>query len=184
MTEWWKTEGDGSRITVQMYHNHPPCGHTSEQGHDPAFSLWMHHGWNPFMVTEAFVASGLVTYDSPALSQAIDKAYKAATASTTGHQPPREDDNNMDVFWLMGSVVELKRFANHWSKLAIDDAAYIGGDDSYYDYYPDFLAGLWQLCRALDYPDPYKDAAANAWATRYDGDDEAQDLIPPYDKED
>jgi hypothetical protein len=184
MSQWWKKEGDHYRVTIQMYHNHPPTWGDTEQGQDRNYSLWFMTAWDSFMVAEALTAVGLCDEHHQPDEEAMRKAWEARTGRSSGHAPPREEDTGLDVYWLMGSEVELKRFANHWASQAINDCQYVGGDDTYYDYYPDYLAGLWQLCHALDFPQPYKDAAANAWSTRYEGDPEAQDLIPPYDKED
>jgi hypothetical protein len=180
---WWKKDGDHYRVTIQMYHNHPPLWGDTEQGQDHNFSLWFHTAWDSFMVAEALCANDLTDGHGQPDDEAMRKAWDQAVGPMTGHAPPQEVETGLDVFWLMGSEVEMKRLANHWADSAIQDCQYVGGDDSYYDYYPDYLAGLWQLCRALDYPDPYLAAASNAWSTRYEGDEEAKSLIPPYDKE-
>jgi len=180
--QWWKKEGDHYHVTIQMHHNQPPMYGGGEMGHDDRFSLWFYPAWDSFMVAEALTAVGLKDEHGGPDEDAMMTAFHARTDKSSGHAPPREDDPAADVFWIMGSEVEMKRLANYWGGIAIADVDHVGGDDSYYDYYPDYLDGLWQLCRALDFPDPYMAAASHAWSTRYEGDPEADSLIPTYNR--
>jgi hypothetical protein len=179
---WIRKEGGGLTVTVQMYHNWPPQPHIGETG--PGRNVWMMQAWNTHMVASAFEASGCGAVHPG--DHAVDpqdtvpyvKAYHAATASNTGHAPPMEDTPDMDVFWLMGSEKDLRELADWWSAVAIADAATVSGDDSYFDYYPDYLSGLHQLCVALDYPDAINKAVNAALEGSYANDEEAADLLP------
>jgi hypothetical protein len=92
----------------------------------------------------------------------------------------KDDEAGEDRYQVRGTREDLQHMAILWMYYAIDGIKTIGADDGYYDYYPDYLRGLKQLCEAIDDPAPYKTARRQAFKERYDGDPEAVDLIPEW----
>jgi hypothetical protein len=97
-----------------------------------------------------------------------------------GIMGPFDDDNPqptfvdamMDVYRITGEDAQLVAFAESWAQEAIYECDGVSGDDSYYDYYPDYLHGLAQLCDQIGHLDPIQKAVAYAKETRYADDEE------------
>lgn len=164
--KWWSDDS----VTIAMYHNSPPALPTSEQGGEPN-QPWCHLGWHS---ETALACLGGAFDEAP-----MWEVYERHLANATPHALPHDSDPGMDVWWIMGKPEQLRALADHWADIAVADAETVGGDDTYYDYYPDYLNGLWQLCVAINYPDPINRAKGAAFNGPYAGDPEAVDLMPP-----
>lgn len=176
-------------ITIQMYHNNPPVREIGETNNDP---VWCRQAWDEFRASEVLshacfdapVRYG--TEDSDKLDSLIAKAFKGIieadkhSADVNNHQPmhlTHGEDSGYDIYVLMGTEEQLKALADNWAEAIITDAPSVGGDDSYFDYFPDYVDGLRQLCSQSGYHAPYNRAieALVAETSAYHNDPEAAD---------
>lgn len=153
----------GNKVVLQMYHNHPPNLHISEAGEQGV--VWMRTAWDNNCEEAACLAVGgsIDAYsekDKAFVEEGVARAYKGMVIKWLEHELPGFNlpfgmEPGAAVFHLLGNDEKMKKLADHWAEMAIGDGGNVGGDDSYFDYYPDYLEGLHQLCQQIDYPDAY-----------------------------
>lgn len=141
-------------ILIGMYHNAPPLpmggdAHSGKLEDMP--KVWCNLIWDTFMITEAL---------EEALGKKADKAIDKHFASIlAGQHYPKDNADPVswgdvcrdhDVYRLMGTVGEMTKLARRWALDIKHSAEDVGGDDSYFDYFPDYVGGFLSLCKALD----------------------------------
>jgi hypothetical protein len=82
----------------------------------------------------------------------------------------RNDGTSLLV--LRGSYEKVRAHVANWLKEVAEDAVGVGGDDSYFDYYPDNFYVAGQLCDVLDLREELKAATMRAVELRYHDDTE------------
>jgi hypothetical protein len=168
-----------NHITIQMCHNNPPTSLVSEIGD---YTVWCLQLWDHYRASVA-IAEGCFDGDWDKAEPAVERAYnRIVDGEMKSHEPltlSEGRDYNLDIFILRAPTTELKAFAQHWANTAIEYLPNVGGDDTHYDYYPDFISGLHQLCSQLNYPEPYNHFHDALWATGspYLDDPEAPDMF-------
>jgi hypothetical protein len=170
----------GNRIVIQMYHNHPPTPAISEQG-NPKTQPWMRVVWDGNCEEAAQLASGLdsSSENGPGVTRAYNQmVIQWLEKDFPGHELPFGKEHGAAVFHLLGTMDQMTSLANRWAAIAIEDAMYVSGDDSYYDYYPDYLNGLHQLCEQIGWHRPYNEVRKHVKAEGAPYEDDEEDLIP------
>jgi hypothetical protein len=152
-------------ITIQMCHNLPPTSLVSEMGDN---SVWCLQLWDHYHASIA-IAEACFDGNWEKAEPAIERAYNRIVDGEMKSDDPltlsEGRDYNLDIFILHSSDEELRAFADKWADIAIKDLPNVGGDDTHYDYYPDYISGLHQLCSQIQYPDPYNRFHDALWAT-------------------
>ena len=178
-----------NHITIQMCHNAPPTARMSEIGDH---SVWTLHLWDYHNASQAISyafldeGSDFTRATDKATNALVDKAYKGIIESYRKSTDPlilsEGEDSGLDVFILRADTDNLRMLADRWADDAIKDLPNVGGDDTYFDYYPDYLSGLHQLCSQLGYPEPYNrfhDALVADDKYPNDPEEEGINLFPP-----
>jgi hypothetical protein len=136
-----KDETFGNRVYIQMYHNNPPTRTISETG---SKDIWCRTMWDYNCQQAAEIAA-------PGDEARVQEAFRQLVLADLpeGFKLPFGDDTGCNVFHLLGSDQEFASLVDTWAKEIQGDVANVGGDDSHYDYFPDYVAGLHQLCQQL-----------------------------------
>lgn len=124
--------------------------------------------------SDGFEASSSLHGDGPVDEQALRDAWKGYTTRWL-----KEYETHFvtdvaiasNIFILRASEMQLIRTAIAFKDILIDTLDGLGGDDSVFDYYPDAVEVLYQLCKVL--PDPvvgkyiYELVINTAWSRVY-----------------
>jgi hypothetical protein len=169
-----------NHVTIQMCHNNPPTAITSEIGDHAVWCLQLWDHWNASVAISHACFDG----DFDKAEKAIEKAYNSILDGYEKSTDPLTLSEGrqyyLDVFILRSDTDTMKALANKWADYAIQELPGVGGDDSHYDYFPDFVSGLHQLCSQIQFPDPYNrfHDALNLIPSGYTDDPETPDLFP------
>ena len=160
MTHFSK-QGPSTRVLITMCHNDPPLRFPSECG--AADVAWMRQDWDAYEYRE------LIQHAFPKLTEkqvgnALSRAWQAQCdywdRYDDGIRPTQDWATQANVFFLMGNTFQLNDLAKRWASSIADEFANLGGDDSTYDYFPDYVDGFQQLCQAIDAGELYKETVA------------------------
>lgn len=176
-----KDETFGNKVVIQMYHNHPPTPEISEIG-NPKGQPWMRVAWDSNSEEAAQLGSGLEVGDDtgPGVARAYHHmVMKWLEKDFPGHDLPYGMEPGAALFHLLGNDEQMISLANRWAAIAIEDSVSVSGDDTYYDYYPDFLMGLRQLCEQIQYHMPYNEVRKHVTEAGAPYEDDTEETIPP-----
>jgi hypothetical protein len=84
--------------------------------------------------------------------------------------PTTSLDGFQDGVFIHATEDQLMEAARKFSRTLIQDLEGLGGDDSVYDYYPDAIEALYQLCVGIGSADArveYEMTINNAWEEQY-----------------
>lgn len=154
-------------VVIQMYHDSPPKHK----------DVWMRAAWNYDIRSSAELSAAIAlglenpqsmtTQEDARVVAAVEKTFELMVLKDIRrHHKPDDyellegNDLGYGVYVLTGKAEAFVALADHWSRECIKDNGNIGGDDSYFDYFPDFCEGLWQLCKQINYPDAWNKAKA------------------------
>ncbi|KKK62814.1 hypothetical protein LCGC14_3000580 [marine sediment metagenome] len=169
-------KGDSIKVLISMMHNDPPLQVPSNCGKGDL--VWMRQDWDEFAYSQLITAA-FPDLTSPEVEKALDRAWNVQCEYWDRHddaiRPSESWAREADVFYLSGTSDEFLAFARRWADSIKWEFDNLGGDDSTYDYFPDYVDGFRQLCQALDATGLYKDTVANI--TRYYRDDVGEELI-------
>lgn len=149
------------KVSIQMYHNDPPIPRTYECSR---YNVWMHVAWRSHEAYEILEIAlpGLNDDEVDELHRRVfqERVKDLCEGESEFPRPTYEDDEvgfDMDWFVLMGTRQELMAAVLGWAADAQGFArrGNVSGDDTYYDYFPDYIDGLRQLCVSIDHPDPH-----------------------------
>lgn len=149
-----KDNTHGNKVVIQMYHNHPPISTISEVGQKQI--AWMRVVWDTGCEEAANIAGS---------DQGVAEAYqrmvmKFMDFEFDGYKLPFGPEAGAAVFHILGSDVQMTQLAVIW-RAEIErwaESGYVSGDDTYFDYFPDFVEGLRQLCEQTGLPHVYNEA--------------------------
>jgi hypothetical protein len=141
-------------VVIQMYHNNPPVPEASETG--DRGSVWMRVVWDHNCESAAEYAAGQKNKEDD--ESGVGRAYRIMVTDwlyreMNSYQLPMGKETGASVFHLTGQEPTLRNLARTWSNELLAEAESehgIGGDDSYFDYFPDYVEGLHQLCSQVD----------------------------------
>lgn len=172
---WFDISNDGGTVLISMHHNNPPCRFVSEMGEkDIVWCLWV---WDGTFACDVLAQQVPTNVE---LSEALDRIYYKYVTHTpsktaTTLLPYDHGEVFANVFRIMGTMDALTTLARIWAKEIISSP--ISGDDTYYDYLPDYTCGLWQLCKAIDGKYIYDEVITYLKNGPYKGDVEFKYLI-------
>lgn len=142
-------------------------------------------------IWDGHMDTAILTEEVGLSNDQIQKFYTARVNWTSDHTepleyhtevPPLDPNERADVFLLhiWGEVENYKKqFALALEDMAHDSSS-VGGDDSYFDYYPDRWFVYHQIAQALGMKEEYEKARQIPLTGRYVEDDEKEDLIPAW----
>jgi hypothetical protein len=178
-------------VVIQMYHNNPPTRPISESGEKG--TVWCSELWDHEAEEAARWAAGWDGSIGPKMldeaQPVVDAVYQRMVVDDLKREGldvlemfPYGNDTGAAVFVLRGNRDTLVALAEQWStELVAEMNGGIGGDDSYFDYFPDYCDGLHQLCKQINYPDAWNTAKEllEAPGAPYDPDNDiSEDNMP------
>jgi hypothetical protein len=173
-----KDETFGNKVVIQMYHNTPPTRPISEVAQG---SPWMRVVWDSNAEEAAQIAGS-----DPGVARAYHHmVIQWLEGDFPSHDLPYGMEPGAAIFHLLGRDEQMKELADLWRGMIEMEAenGQVTGDDTYFDYFPDFMNGLRQLCEQIDYPAAYNSAQrfVTAKGAPYDPEHPAfeDELIPP-----
>ena len=144
-----------------MYHNDPPLRFPSECG--DADVAWMRQEWDEYEYSE-LIRKAFPKLTDKQITNALSRAWQAQCDSWDRHddgiRPTQDWAGEASVFLFMGNEFQLNDLAKRWAASITSEFASLGGDDSTYDYFPDYVDGFQQLCQAIGAGDLYKETVA------------------------
>jgi hypothetical protein len=69
-----------------------------------------------------------------------------------------DDEMYMYVWRVRGSYNDLKSWARQFRNNITHESHSVGGDDSYFDYFPNYMNMFWQVCHELELEEYYRSA--------------------------
>lgn len=164
---------------IQMYHNNPPTRYVSETGN---VDLWCTELWG-YQIEEAVLIAGGDEAVEQTFASMIDASLKEVQAAHPGYELPLGVTLGAAVYLLRGDRAQFRALAGKWATELIETMKSehgISGDDSYFDYFPDYCEGLYQLCQQIDYPEPWNESkqTLEAPGAPYAPGDPPEDLLP------
>jgi hypothetical protein len=169
-----------NHVSIQMCHNNPPTAITSEIGDHAVWCLQLWDNWNASVAIAEGCFKGNHNKAEKAVIRAYDRILNGYEKSTDLLTLSEGRQHDLDIFILRADDDAMKALANKWADDAIKELPDVGGDDSHYDYFPDFVNGLHQLCSQIQFPDPYNRFHDALYSTPsgYTDDPETPDLFP------
>jgi hypothetical protein len=144
----------GNKVVIQMYHNHPPVAAISEVGDKQI--VWMRVAWDNNCEEAAQIAGSDL-----GVAEAYEKMVTQwLKAEFDGYVLPLGPEAGASVFHLLGTDTDMQKLADNW-RAGIEqwaESGYVSGDDTYFDYFPDYVHGLEQLCKQINYPEAFNQA--------------------------
>lgn len=175
--KWWhERDLAGKRwinIGVVTYHNNLNAMLPSEIR---ATLMWQHYPTG-VAFQDALGRSGV---SNEFVTKIISEAWADATDGYEG-VVFRENaaELGMDAYVVSGPPDTVKKYVLQALDAVVEDAAAVGGDDSYFDYYPDAVYVMLQLCIALGLKDEFAVAREAIILRRYEDD---PDEIPTWEE--
>jgi hypothetical protein len=137
-----KDETFGNVAYLQMHHNVPPARMIGESGTQ---EIWCRTMWD-------YNTSRAAEIVSNGNEEAVLKAYRQMVSQDLpkGFGLPFGEDVMASVFHLLGRDEQFAGLVDTWAKEIQAEARQgVGGDDSHFDYFPDYVEGLHQLCSQI-----------------------------------
>ena len=154
MAAFWRVRGKQYSITLQLYHNQPPgmyggenAYHLPTSDNNMVKNIHASQAWDSFE-TEGLIGAAMKPFSNRQIANGMKRAYEVAL-NLNWYERPVEDDLDINVYHLSGSKENFVKYAQVWADALVKEAPLVGGDDSYFDYFPDEVGGLLQLCKAI-----------------------------------
>ena len=169
MAKFWRVRGKQYSITLQLYHNEPPgmyggenWQHLPTSENDVVRNIRVRQVWDSFE-TEELIGAAMKPFSNRQIANGMKRAYESAL-DLNWYERPVEDNIDISVFHLSGSKEDFVKYTQAWADALVNEAPQVGGDDSYFDYFPDEVGGLLQLCKAIKAEELYRQAYAKILA--------------------
>ena len=158
----FSVKGDTINVVITMYHNAPPVVEASSECSDGDI-VWMRQDWDEFKFSQ-LISHAFPKLTEKQIANALSRAWQTQCADWDRHdggiRPTQDWASEANVFTLMGNTSQFHELAKRWASSIADEFANLGGDDSTYDYFPDYVDGFQQLCQAIDAGELYKETVA------------------------
>ena len=170
-------KGDSIQVLICMMHNDPPLQAPSSCGESDL--VQMLQDWDEFVYSE-LVTAAFPDLAPSEVEKALDRAWDVQCKSWDMHdgaiRPSESWAREASVFYLMGTKGQFILLARRWAdSIKWEFERLGGGDDSTYDYFPDYIDGFHQLCQAIVAAALYKETVADIF--RYYRDDVREELV-------